>query len=111
MSNKISIVVIAILTPAIFFMIAAWARFSRLEDKALELEADVYILKLVQQELLERHGLSLDVKYRGELARRLGKEDANQLAPAITINGGDDSGEEDEEEEEEPVKKKKRKHK
>lgn len=111
MNNKISIVVIAILVPAILFMIAAWVRLSRLEDKALELEADVYILKLVQQELLERHGLSLDVKYRGELARRLGKEDANQLPPTISINGSGDDSDEEDEKEEEPVKKKKRKHK
>lgn len=106
MDNKQTtlIVLAPILVAGIIFMIAAWVRFSRLEDKTLELESDVYVLKLVQQELLDQHGLTLQVGYRGELARRLGKEDMDQQPPSITFGSDDD-------EEEEPPKKKRNKKK
>ena len=97
------IVFTTILVCGILFMICAWVRFNRLETKSLELESDVYVLKLVQQELLDQHGLTLQVGYRGELARRLGKEDMNQHPPSITF-GSDD-------EEEEPPQKKRNKKK
>lgn len=99
------IVFTTILCAGILFMICTWVRFNRLETKSLELESDVYVLKLVQQELLERHGLTLQVGYRGELARRLGKEDMNQYPPSITF-GSDAS--DDEEEEAQPKKRKKK---
>jgi hypothetical protein len=100
------IVFTTILVCGILFMICTWVRFNRLETKSLELESDVYVLKLVQQELLDQHGLTLQVGYRGELARRLGKEDMDQQPPSITF-GSDD----DDEEEEEPPKKKRNKKK
>ena len=105
-SKQTTLIVLApILVAGIVFMIAAWVRFNRLETKSLELESDVYVLKLVQQELLDQHGLTLQVGYRGELARRLGKEDMDQQPPSITFGSDDDD------EEEEPPKKKRNKKK
>lgn len=56
------IVFTTILVCGILFMICAWVRFNRLETKSLELESDVYVLKLVQEELLKQHGLHLEIE-------------------------------------------------
>ena len=56
------ILVFSVLATGILFMICAWVRFVRIEDKLTEHETKIYVLDLVQNELLDSQGLHIEVR-------------------------------------------------
>jgi hypothetical protein len=62
MDSKSAFIFAAIgLVAGVVFMLAAWVRFERIESKLTEHETKIYVIDLVQAELMDRQGLHVEV--------------------------------------------------
>lgn len=65
MNSKQRFIIIAILvtlSATIVSTLCAWVRVEKLERELAVHKMDAYVLKLVQEELLNRHGLHLEIE-------------------------------------------------
>ena len=101
MESKTALIgTIVVLVTGIVFMAASWVRFARIESTLTEHETKIYVIDLVQTELMAEQGLHVEVT--GAESAVGGWHSPTSGTPAIKVNDQNS----DELSEERPAKKK-----
>ena len=77
----------------ILFMVCTWIRFVRIEAKLTEHDTKIYVIDLVQNELLDRQGLHIEVRGAESAVGNWHSPASENTVPAITLNDDEDEEE------------------